>query len=165
MNTNKFEDHDTKDLIRLAGSGDKAAFEKLSANVKPIILNAAKMYRKRLPGYDMDDLIQEGYILLWELVGVKRKVEELDGFRAYFKAALKNRYINLYRHYYSFNPVILRQKSSYCGYNIASVAESEYIKKYRAKQREYYYRKKAEKQAGNCFCNKITHYDQIRVVN
>ncbi|MCR5541235.1 MAG: hypothetical protein K6F71_10545 [Ruminococcus sp.] len=158
MNTNKFEDHCTQELIRLAGSGDKAAFERVTTLFKPIILNAARMYRKRLPGYDIDDLIQEGYVLLWELVVVKHKAEKIDGFRAYFKAALTYRYINLFRHYYSFNPVILRQKSSYCGYNIASVAESEYIKRYRAKKREYYHRKKAEKQAGNCLCDKISDY-------
>ena len=97
----------------------------------------------------MEDLIQEGYVLLWELVGVKRSAEKIRNFRAYFKAALKHRYIRVFIHYYSFNPVILSEKA--CGdHNIAYTAESEYIKKHRAKQREYYHRKKAERQGISC---------------
>lgn len=159
MSTNKFENHCIEELIRLAGSGDEAAFEKLSAIVKHIILNAARMYRGRIPGYDMDDLIQEGYVLLWQLVGVDRVAERVQNFRAYFKAALKHRYLAIFRHYYSFNPVILREKA-YNGYNIAVVAESNYIKEFRANQLEYYHRKKAEKQGINCKPIKESHYRQ-----
>ena len=149
MNTNKFEDYCIEELIRLSAGGDEGAFEKLSVIVKPIILNAARMYRGRISGYDMDDLIQEGYVLLWQLVRKEDIDDKAKYFRAYYKAAVKYRYIEIFRHYYSFNPVLLCEKA-YDGYNVAVMAESEYIKRYRAKKREYNRRKRAEKQNANC---------------
>ncbi len=157
MSTNKFENHCIEELIRLAGSGDEAAFEKLSAIVKPIILNAARMYRGRIPGYEIGDLIQEGYVLLWQLVRKEGIGDKAGNFRAYFKVAVQHRFIRIFQHYYSFNPVILSEKAC-CEYNIVYTAESEYIKKYRAKQREYYHRKKTERQGTNCLPVKKQHF-------
>ena len=131
--------------------------EKLSAIVKPIILNAARMYRGRIPGYEIGDLIQEEYVLLWLIARKEDILDKAGYFRAYYKASVKHRYIEIFRHYYSFNPVLLREKA-YDGYNVAVMAESEYIKRYRAKKREYSRRKRAEKQSANCLPEIKQHY-------
>lgn len=52
MNTINFENNSIGELIRLSGSSNASAFEKLSADVKPIILNAARMYRGRKSKYN-----------------------------------------------------------------------------------------------------------------
>lgn len=129
-----------EELIQLAKDGDEDAYTQLFYNLKPITIHMAVLYGGRVPIYDMDDYLQEGQILIWELVS---KHSFLENFATYYSAAVKNRFIDMYYHYCKNNLIVLCEKE--CdGYNTAILVESDYLRRKREKEHEKakLYRKK-----------------------
>ena len=137
------------ELIAAIKNGEDEAYGELFKRIRPITLNEANMYRDKMGIFGMDDLIQEGNILAWQLVGKDR--HDPGKFPAYFKVAVRYRFMELFRAYCRNNPVVISETADVdgLGYNIAILGEAEYMETRRAKEREYsrrYYEKKRRKE-------------------
>lgn len=64
--------------------------------LRPLIKHTAKPYLPYLPLYNMDDMLQEGRILLWKIV-YKYNLNGNVSFDSYFGSCYKNRCNKLYR--------------------------------------------------------------------
>lgn len=133
------------------GENTECAYQQLFINLKPIILGEAQMYRSQMNDFDTDDFLQEGYILAWKIIDSGRFK---DGkFANYYTTAIRRRYISLYRSYVLKNAVCISKSEDlyHSGYQVSTLVESDYAKRYREKHREqckaWYERKKAERLA------------------
>jgi len=142
-----------EELVSLIQNGEEleCAYQQLFINLKPIILGEAKMYRSQMIDFDTDDFLQEGHILVWELIssgGFKG-----GKFANYYTTAIRRRYINLYRSYTLKNAIRISESEDLYnyGYQVCTLVESDYAKQYREKHREqckaWYERKKARESA------------------
>ncbi|MBQ9662002.1 MAG: sigma-70 family RNA polymerase sigma factor [Oscillospiraceae bacterium] len=134
-----------EELITRIEEGSEDALEQLFRNLRPIILHEAETYRDKMTTYDMDDLIQEGNILAWEII-VKGNFKT-GKFSTYYTSAIKNRLTNIYRDYTLKNLVCIGEHED-CRGNVTSIlVESDYAKNYREKHRAqckaWYEKKKA----------------------
>ena len=140
-------------LVSLIQSGveTECVYQQLFINLKPIILGEAQMYRSQMIGFDTDDFLQEGYILVWKAIsngGFKG-----GKFANYYISAIRRRYISLYRSYTLKNAIRISESEDlyHYGYQVCTLVESDYAKQYREKHREqckaWYERKKTRENA------------------
>ena len=134
-----------EELITRAEEGSEEALEQLFSNLLPIILHEAEIYRGKMATYDTEDFIQEGNILAWEIIA--RGSFKSGRFATYYGAALKKRFVNIYRDYTLKNLVCIGERED-CRGNVTSIlVESDYAKSYREKHRAqskaWYEKKKA----------------------
>ncbi|MBQ9662737.1 MAG: sigma-70 family RNA polymerase sigma factor [Oscillospiraceae bacterium] len=134
-----------EELITRIEDGSEDALEQLFRNLRPIILHEAEMYRDKMSTYDMDDLVQEGNILAWEII--VKGTFKTGKFSTYYTSAIKNRLANIYRDYTLKNLVCIGEHED-CRGNVTSIlVESDYAKNYREKHRAqckaWYEKKKA----------------------
>lgn len=74
----------------------------LTWRLRPMMLDVAGPWCGSL-GWTADDIVQEGRILLWELVGKRCFVPRIT-FKRYFKTCYRNRICNIYRKGMRHNP-------------------------------------------------------------
>jgi DNA-directed RNA polymerase specialized sigma24 family protein len=147
---NSYSNCSVDELIGLLRNGCDDALAALFIQVKPIILNAARMYGDKMEGFDMDDLVQEGYILAWRLATGEKDAGEK--FRGFFKAAVRNRYSEIFRNYCRHNGVVVAETVDFegMGYNIVTIGEADFIKRRRERDREYSRKAYCEKKRKEC---------------
>ncbi len=137
-------------IASAGGPGGEAAFAQLNQNLEYITVHKAAPYLHKMATYDLQDLKQEGRIVLWKLI-LKNRFKGRGTITALFSCAVSRAFINLYRNYCTKNLIYIGKWEDREGNTIAIMGESEYIKAYREKQREwgrkYYERKRAEKEA------------------
>ena len=103
------------------------------------------MYQGKMDSYDMEDFLQEGRIVAWEIIS--RGTFDGRSFNVYYGAAIRNRLIRIFREYNLKNLVCIGEHED-CRGNITRIlVESDYAKEYRKKraeqQRRWYEKKKA----------------------
>lgn len=136
-------------LIQNESPSANNAYEQLFKNLRPTILGEAKMYKGKMVTYDTDDFLQEGYITIWKTT----KTFKGGNYKSYFISAMRFHLCSLYEKYVLKNPICIAESEDYrgYGYTIQTLVESDKAKDYRekknARQRRYYERKKAEKEA------------------
>lgn len=113
------------------------AYLQLLQNLKPFFKKIAKGYLYAVPLYDLDDFLQEGFIVIWKAV-ISEKVD-LKHFRASCVKMYKYSCLRVYRDYQLRNPILLDVGCDLYDESIRHcvLVESEYVKKYREKQRKY----------------------------
>ena len=79
------------EILYMICEGEESNFEILVNKYKPLIYNAVKEYLKLFKkfGYDLDDLMQLGYITLYK-TSRKYDIYNQSMFYTYFKKALEN---------------------------------------------------------------------------
>lgn len=113
------------------------AFQQLILNLRPMMIKIGRKHLSKIPIYDLDDYVQEGSIILWQLMKSK-KYNWKDKFSTLFYAAFERRCINLYRDYVLKNMIVLTEAEDIYGYgyHLTRLVEDEYAKRYREKHRE-----------------------------
>ena len=134
-----------EELVTRIRAGEIDLYQELFRNLKPIMIHEIEIYRNRMAIYDFDDLIQEAEILIWNIV----KAENFKSgfFAAYYKKALKNRLVNIYRDYTLKNLVYLGQYEYGHGNVTNILGVSDYAIKYREIHREQCRKYDAKKKA------------------
>jgi hypothetical protein len=134
-----------EELVSIIQSGDKAAYDQLFRNLRPITLHEAEMYRGKMDTYSTEDFLQEGNIVAWEIIS--RGNFKGGKFSTYFGGAIRKRLIRIWRDYNLKNLVCIGESKD-CRGNITRIlVESDYAKEYRIKkaeqQKRWYEKKKA----------------------
>ena len=113
------------------------AFQQLIDNLRPMMVKIGKQHLYKIPIYDTDDYIQEGSIVLWQLIQSK-KYNGNGKFSSLFYTVFDRKCNNLYRDYVLKNFIeISESEDLYCyGYHVATLVEDEYARTYREKHRE-----------------------------
>ena len=113
------------------------AFQLLIQNLRPMMVKIGKQHLSKVPIYDVDDYIQEGSIVLWQLIQ-SGKYNGKGKFSSLFYTAFDRKCINLYRNYVLKNYIEISESDDlYCyGYRIATLIEDEFARSYREKHRE-----------------------------
>lgn len=113
------------------------AFQQLIDNLCPMMVKIGNQHLSKIPLYDTDDYIQEGSLVLWQLIQ-GRKYNGKGKFSTLFYTVFDRRCINLYRNYVLKNFIeISESEDLYCyGYHIATLVEDEFARTYREKHRE-----------------------------
>lgn len=128
-----------EELVRQIYAQEQAekAFRQLISNLRPMMIKIGKEHLSKIPIYDLDDYVQEGSIVLWQLVESKKFNWE-SNFSTFFYTAFDRKCINLYRNYVLKNMIVLSEAEDfYCyGYHATTLVEDEYARKYREKHRE-----------------------------
>lgn len=152
MAENRLETMTNEELVSLIQNDDAengGAYGQLFKNLRPVILGEAQMYKGKMTTYDTDDFLQEGYILIWKTM----KTFKGGNYKSYFISAMRFRLCSIYEKYITKNPICIAESEDYrgYGYTIQTLVESDKAKEYRAKknerQKRYYAKKKAEKEA------------------
>ena len=124
----------TNEQLALAFSeGQEEALRELFRNFRVFFLTESRMYRDKMAGYDRDDFVQEGNILIWQIL--EKKGFQADHFTAYLKKAYRCKLSNLYRDYCRKNLITVDGSLSGEGDGFTVLAEAEYIRKNREKHR------------------------------
>ena len=130
----------------ITATGDEAAYEQLFRNLAPIALHEAEMYRGKMDTYSTEDFLQEGNIVAWEIIS--RGNFKGGKFSTYFRAAVRNHLIRIFRDYNLKNLVCIGECEDCRGNVTRILVESDYAKEYRRKKAEqnkrWYEKKKAE---------------------
>ena len=134
-----------EELVSIIQSGDKAAYDQLFRNLRPITLHEAEMYRGKMDTYSTEDFLQEGNIVAWEIIS--RGNFKGGKFSTYFGGAIRKRLIRIWRDYNLKNLVCIGESEDYHGNITRILVESDYAKEYRVKkaeqQKRWYEKKKA----------------------
>ena len=129
----------------IAETGNADAYEQLFQSIKPITLREAKMYMGRMDTYDCDDFVQVGMVTAWEIIS--KDSFRCGNFDAYYCAAIRKKFCNLWREYTLKNPVYIGKMVDCKGNATRILGPSEYGTAYREKHREecrrWYEKKKA----------------------
>ena len=141
MESYKYLGYKNEDLVHLAENGDEDAYEQLFYNLKPLIIHLVLVIGGRIPIYDMDDYLQEGYILIWEIC--KKKTYGSGNFAAYFYVAARRRFNNLYFRYCCKNYIVLWEKGG-DEYNVACLGVSSYWTQWNEEKKRYMKRYRIE---------------------
>lgn len=135
-----------EELVKIITEGDETAYEQLFKNLAPITLHEAEMYRSKMDTYSTEDFLQEGRIVAWEIIS--RGNFKGGKFSTYFKGAIRNRLIRVWRDYNMKNLVCISEQEDYHGNITRILVESDYAIQYRekkaAQQKRWYEKKKAE---------------------
>lgn len=134
MEDYKYWGYPIKDLLPLARDGDEDAYKQLFYYLKPIIFQLLKCGYDRIPIFDTDDYLQEGYILLWEIC--RKNLIEKQYFVSYYRTALRHRFLNLYADYCRKNFLVAYEKEG-SEHNIAVCYVSGYIEILDKQKQEY----------------------------
>ena len=134
-------------LVELISAGETQYYEQLFTNLRPVILHEARMYIGTMDTYGVDDLIQEGWIVAWEIIS-RGSYKSGSKFSTYFGAAVRYRFCRIFRDFNLRNLVCVREEEDLHGNGIRTLVESEYAKEYRkkkaAQQKRWAGRKRAE---------------------
>ena len=134
-----------EELVSIIQSGDKAAYDQLFRNLRPITLHEAEMYRGKMDTYSTEDFLQEGNIVAWEIIS--RGNFKGGKFSTYFGGAIRKRLIRIWRDYNLKNLVCIGESEDCRGNVTRILVESDYAKEYRVKkaeqQKRWYEKKKA----------------------
>ncbi len=141
-----------EELVTIIRSGDPDsdavgdAYAQLFLNLKPVTLHESKMYSHKMDIYSLDDFIQEGQILMWDII---RKDNFKGGkFSTYYGKAIRLRLAHIWRQYNLKNLVCIDESEDDYGNTYRILVESDYIKEYRVKraaeQKRYYEKRKAK---------------------
>ena len=129
----------------IAETGDSDAYEQLFRKLKPITLHEAQMYIGRMDTYDREDFVQVGMVTAWEIIS--KGCFRCGNFDAYYCAAVRKKFINIWRDYTLKNPVYIGEMVDCKGNATRILGPSEYGTAYREKHREecrrWYEKKKA----------------------
>ena len=140
-------EYTAEQLVELISAGETQYYEQLFTNLRPVILHEARMYIGTMDTYGVDDLIQEGWIVAWEIIS-RGSYKSGSKFSTYFGAAVRYRFCRIYRDFNLRNLVCVGEAEDLHGNVIRTLAESEYAKEYRkkkaAQQRRWAERKRAE---------------------
>ena len=128
-----------EELVRQIYSQEQieSAFQQLIINLRPMMIKLGRKHLSKIPIYDLDDYVQEGSIVLWQLVRSK-KFNWKGNFSTFFYTAFDRRCINLYRDYVLKNMITLSEAEDFYnyGYHIVKFVEDEYVRRYRERHRE-----------------------------
>ena len=135
-----------EELVAMIRSGEEEAYAQLFINLKPVTLHESKMYSHKMVTYGIDDFLQEGRILMWDIV---RKDNFKGGnFRVYYGRAIRRRFARIWRDYNLKNLMCIEENEDVYGNIYQILVESDYAKRARVKrseeQRRYYLKKKAQ---------------------
>ena len=144
----KYSTYSNEELVSIIQSGDEAAYDQLFRNLAPITLHEAEMYRGKMDTYGTEDFLQEGNIVVWEIIS--RGNFKGGKFSTYFGAAIRNRLIRIWRDYNLKNLVCIGESED-CRGNITRkkasqppkekklpMTKEERSRKVMAYQKEYY---------------------------
>lgn len=145
MQVTSYYRYTDEELVELIGQGDEAAYEQLFNNLRPIILHEASMYTGKLDLYDMDDFLQEGRIVAWEIIS--RGNFKGGKFSTYFGAAIRYRLCKIFRDYTLKNLVCIDEHEDLYGNITRTLVESDYAKNYRRKKADQHKRWLEKKKA------------------
>ena len=140
------DDLTNEDLIAtlIADNNNSLIFEELIRRMKPIIFGEAMAYRSQLP-FDNDDYLQEGRIVLWEIIA--KGTFKPGNFRNFFISAMKFHLRHLYRDYVLHNLVQIGGYEDCRGQTYQILIEAPFAARFREKHRircrESYHRRKA----------------------
>ena len=141
-----YENLTNEELVSIIADGNENAYEQLFRNLAPITLHEAEMYRGKMDTYGTEDFLQEGRIVAWEIIS--RGNFKGGKFSTYFKGAIRNRLIRVWRDYNMKNLVCISEQEDYHGNITRILVESDYAIQYRekkaAQQKRWYEKKKAE---------------------
>ena len=140
-----YSTYSNEELVSIIEAGDEAAYDQLFRNLAPITLHEAEMYRGKMDTYSTEDFLQEGNIVVWEIIS--RGNFKSGKFSTYFGGAIRKRLIRIWR-YYNLKNLVCIGESEDCRGNITRIlVESDYAKEYRIKkaeqQKRWYEKKKA----------------------
>ena len=141
-----------EELVTIIRAGDPDsdavgdAYAQLFQNLRPVTLHESKMYSHKMDIYSLDDFIQEGQILMWDII---RKDNFKGGkFSAYYGKAIRLRLAHIWRQYNLKNLVCIDESEDDYGNTYRILVESDYIREYRVKraaeQKRYYEKRKAK---------------------
>ena len=140
-------EYTTEQLVELISAGETQYYEQLFTNLRPVILHEARMYIGTMDTYGVDDLIQEGWIVAWEIIS-RGSYKAGSKFSTYFGAAVRYRFCRIFRDFNLRNLVCVGEAEDLHGNVIRTLVESEYAKEYRkkkaAQQKRWVERKRAE---------------------
>ena len=139
----RYTEYTNEELVELITSGEEEAYEQLFRNLAPITLHEAEMYRGKMDTYSMEDFLQEGNIVAWEIIS--RGNFRGGKFSTYFGGAIRKRLIRIWRDYNLKNYVCIGESEDCRGNIIRILIESDYAKEYRqrkAEQNKRWYEKK-----------------------
>ena len=141
-----YSSYTNEELVSIIQSGDEAAYDQLFRNLAPITLHEAEMYRGKMDTYGTEDFLQEGNIVIWEIIS--RGNFKGGKVSTYFGGAIHKQLIRIWRDYNLKNLVCIGETED-CRGNITRIlVESDYAKEYRqkkaAQQKRWYEKKKAE---------------------
>ena len=126
--------------------GEEDAYSQLFINLRPVTLYESKMYSHKMDIYSLDDFIQEGQILMWDII--KKNNFKSGKFSAYYGKAVRLRFASIWRQYNLKNLICIEESEDDYGHTYRILVESDYIREYRVKraaeQRRYYLKKKAQ---------------------
>ena len=152
MTENRLETMTNEELASLIQGGSalsEGAYRQLFTNLRPVILGEAQMYKGKMVTYDTDDFLQEGYITIWKTM----KTFKGGNYKNYFISAMRFRLCRIYEIYVTKNPICIAEMEDYrgYGYTVQTLTEApkaaEYREKKNARQKRYYAKKKAEREA------------------
>ena len=144
------DDLTNEDLIMqlIANPNDSQIFEELIRRMKSTIFGEAMAYRSQLP-FDSDDYLQEGRIVLWEIVA--KGTFKPGNFRNFFISAMKFHFRHLYRDYVLHNMIRIGGYEDCRGQAYQILKEAPFAARFREKHRihcrESYHRRKAREAA------------------
>lgn len=128
----------------IADNNNSVVFEELIRRMKPVIFGEAMAYRSQLP-FDNDDYLQEGRIVLWEIIA--KGTFKPGNFRNFFISAMKFHFRHLYRDYVLHNLVQIGEYEDCRGQTYQILIEAPFAARFREKHRihcrENYHRRKA----------------------
>ena len=140
-------EYTTEQLVELISAGETQYYEQLFTNLRPVILHEARMYIGTMDTYGVDDLIQEGWIVAWEIIS-RGSYKAGSKFSTYFGAAVRYRFCRIFRDFNLRNLVCVGEAEDLHGNVIRTLVVSDYAKEYRkkkaAQQKRWMERKRAE---------------------
>ena len=134
-----------EELLQMACDGNEEAYGPLFQHFRAMFLQEGAKYRHLMITCDIEDLVQEGNILLWRMV--QRGSFKGGTLEGYVRTSVRNHFIGLYRAYCARNPISIGVGTDEQGNPFTVVAEANFIKDQRERQRQYskaYYQKKRE---------------------
>lgn len=144
-----FTTYTNEELVSMITDGNEAAYEQLFYNLRPIILKECEMYKGRMETYGIEDFLQEGMIVAWQIIHRGNFDAAGKGrFSTYFAAAYRKKLISIYRSFVLKNMILVEECEDLKGnitriYGVADYAET-YRKKKAEQQKRWYHKKKAQ---------------------
>ena len=144
-----------EELAQLYQESENAeeAFAQLLDNLTPMIVKIGKYHLSSCGIYDTDDYIQEGSIVLWNLLEKGTFENKAGKLSSLFYTAFRNRCIRMYWSYVGKNLVPVNDSEDYYhyGYQITTLVEDSHLEEHRKRTREQnerWYEKKYGKKLG-----------------
>ena len=130
--------------------------KELYQSVKPLLISKVNRHLSFIPLSDREDYYQVGIIEIWKILErLRREKIEPHCFSAYLNAAMKYTYIREFYKYIEKNPVktiVVESLYSYEENSSRLIFMSDYLERYKQRQREYskQYRALKKMRKSNC---------------